>query len=405
MRMRGLAASLLALAGATAQAAQWELDIDARLLTSDGRRSFLDGGLGALRFGADKEGLQLGRARLALDVPLGNAWALRADASAWDNDDKNPVDLTEAYLEYRPIPRVGYRLRVKGGAFYLPVSLENRAAGWESPYTLSSSALNTWIGEELRTMGLEAQLDWLGTRLGRRLDIGLTAAAFGWNDPAGGVVASHGFALHDRQTTLFGRVGPPGAPPLKGRELFHEIDGRAGVYGGIEARYLDRATLRVLHYDNRGDPAAFDAGLNDFAWETRFNSAGLRIEGAHGWTAVFQWLEGETYIEPAPGALLEWGFDARFVLLAKRIGVRHTLALRYDDFDVSSERAAGEGLQSGHAWTAAYGFEPGPQWRCTLEWLRVASQLPNRALYLGEPPFARESMLQLAIRYALRSAN
>jgi len=405
MRWRDIAAIVLAITGAPAQAAQWELDVDARLLTSDGQRSFLDGGLGALRFGADKEGLQLGRARLALDAPFGNAWALRVDASTWDDDDKNPVDLTEAYLEYRPAPPAGYRLRVKGGAFYLPVSLENRAAGWESPYTLSSSALNTWIAEELRTIGLEAQLDWLGTRLGRRFDFGLTVGAFGWNDPAGGVVASHGFALHDRQTTLFGRVGPYGAPPLYGRELFHEIDGRAGLYGGLEARYLDRATLRVLHYDNRGDPAAFAPELNDFAWETRFDSAGLRIEGAQGWTAILQWLDGETYIAPGPGAPLKWGFDARFALLSKRIGVRHTLTLRRDDFAVSSVRSGGEGWQDGHAWTAAYGFEPGPQWRCTLEWLHSSSRLPNRAIYLGEPPFARESALQLAVRYALRSAD
>jgi hypothetical protein len=84
------------------------------------------------------------------------------DASAWGDDDRNPLDLTEAYLQFRPYPLNGYRFRLKAGAFHAPISLENRAAGWESPYTLSYSAINTWLGEELRTIGVEGQLDWLG---------------------------------------------------------------------------------------------------------------------------------------------------------------------------------------------------------------------------------------------------
>jgi hypothetical protein len=206
---------------APAAATDWEVDLDVRLLNSDGERSFLNGGLGALRFGEDDSGLRLGRARFALSQPIGQVLSLRVDASAWDGDDKNPVDLTEAYLEYRPYPRSGYRTRVRAGAFYPPISLENRAAGWESPYTISSSALNTWLAEELRTIGLEGELQWLGTRMGHSFDLGLTLGLYGWNDPLGVVVAGHGFALHDRQTPLFGRVGPRNVPPLYAREPFH----------------------------------------------------------------------------------------------------------------------------------------------------------------------------------------
>jgi hypothetical protein len=401
MKVAGLTLGWLALAAcAAAHATDWDLDLDVRLLTSDGHRSFLDGGLGSLRFGEDKSGVQLGRARLALTHPIGEVLTLRLDASAWDDDDKNPIDLTEAYLEYRPYPRAGLRARVKAGAFYAPISLENRAAGWESPYTISSSALNTWIAEELRTIGLETQIEWLGTRTGHNFDVELTAAVFGWNDPAGGVVASHGFGLHDRQTTLFGRVGPRGVPPLYGRELFHEIDGRAGIYAGIEARYLDRVVLRALHYDNRGDPAAYDPGLMDFAWKTRFDSAGLRLEGSSGWTAILQWLAGETYIDP--GWTIEWPFDARFALLSKRAG-SHMLSVRYDDFSVSSNLPSGDGVQNGHAWTAAYVFEHDPHWRFTLEWLRVSSRASTRPIYLSEQSLATETQVQLAVRYAMGS--
>ena len=121
-------------------------------------------------------------------------------------------------------------------------------------------------------------------------------------------MASHGFALHDRQTTLFGRLGPRGVPPLFGRELFHEIDGRAGAYLGLEARYLDRIVLRALHYDNNGDPAAFAPSCRISPGTRAFDSAGLRFESAQGWTAIVQWLDGVTYIYP--DVLLEWPFDA-----------------------------------------------------------------------------------------------
>ena len=202
-----------------APATDWDASLDLRLQSSDGERPFIDGGLGELRFGDDASALQLGRARFAISQPIGQVFSLRLDASAWGNDDNSPVDLTEAYLEYRPYPRAGYRARVKLGAFYPAISLENRASGWESPYTLSSSALNTWIAEELRTIGVQGELEWLGTRMGHSFDFAVSAALYGWNDPLGVVVASHGFALHDRQTTLFGRIGQPDAP-VAGREPF-----------------------------------------------------------------------------------------------------------------------------------------------------------------------------------------
>src|SRR5882762_4601741 len=196
--------TLLALA-ATGLAADWQMSLDTRLVTSDAGRSFMDGGLGTTRFDRNDSGVQLGRARLALSAPLGELWSVHLDASVWDDKDRNPVGVTEAYLQFRPYPRAGYRLRVKAGAFYPPISLENRAAGWESPYTLSYSAINTWLGVEVRTIGLEAQLDWLGTRTGHDFDLGLTAGAFRWNEGAGVVLASNGFMLHDRQTPVFAR--------------------------------------------------------------------------------------------------------------------------------------------------------------------------------------------------------
>src|ERR1700712_551924 len=49
---------------------------------------------------------------------------------------------------------------VKAGAFFPTISLENDDLGWASPYTLTPSAINSWIGDELRTIGSEAAMKW-----------------------------------------------------------------------------------------------------------------------------------------------------------------------------------------------------------------------------------------------------
>jgi hypothetical protein len=387
--------------GAQVHAADWELSLDLRAVSSDGRTSFLDNGQGKLRYDEDHQGIQLGRLRAALDQPLGEVFSAHVEASTWDDDDKNPIDLTEAYLEYRPYPRAGLRSRVRLGAFYPPMSLENRAVGWETPYTITPSAISSWIGEEIRTIGLEGQIEWLGTRLGHSLDLQLTAAVFGWNDPAGTMLAAHGFALHDRQTTLFGRVGAPQPDPaFAKKELFHEIDDRPGYYVGAQVRYLDRAVLNLLHYDNRADPTVEAPEIRDFAWLTKFDAGALRIETGNGWTAILQALVGDTYIAPN-NFWLGWEFDSQSFLLAKRIGV-HMVSARYDEFDVlfRNNRAL-PGSEDGHAWALAYTYDPGKQWRFALEWLQVDSTVPERVVQFGEPAFASETKIEFSARYLL----
>jgi hypothetical protein len=402
LRRRGPCALLPLLAwGSPAFAADWEMALDLRAVSSDGHESFLDNGLGKLRFDEDHQGLQLGRARFAWNQPLGEVFFAHAEASIWDGDDKNPIDLTEAWVEYRPYPRAGFKYRMRLGAFYPPLSLENRALGWETPYTLTPSAIGSWIGEEIRTVGLEGQVDWLGSRLGHAFDLQLTAALFGWNDPAGTQMAAHGWALHDRQTTLFGRVGAYQPDPGQAKkELFAEIDDRHGFYVGAQLRCLDRVVLNALHYDNRADPAAFEPKLRDFAWLTKFDAVALRVETQNGWTALVQALVGDTYIAPG-GFWLEWEYDSQSALIAKRTGP-HMLALRYDQFAVEfRENAALPGSEDGDAWTLAYSWDRGGPWRFVLEWLRVKSDVPARGAWLGENPLATESKLELSARYLL----
>jgi hypothetical protein len=396
-----LAVATLVFIGATAgaHATEWDVSLDLRLVAADAPTSYPDGGLGIVRYGDDRDGLQLGRARFALSQELGDLLTFKIDASAWGQHDRSPVDATEAYFQLHPYPFGDWRTRVKLGAFYAPMSLENRADGWESPYTLSSSAMDSWVAQELRTIGAEFKLEWLGTHSGHDFDVGAVVGVYGWNEKAGAALATSGFTITDWQGTLFGRVGR--ADGLTGEiNEYHQYDNRAGTYLGLDVHYLDRVTFEALHYDNHANPAAEEEATGSYAWLTRFDTAGVRFENDAGWTAIVQWLAGETFVEPEGLGLLGWNYVTRYVLLSKRSG-DHTVSVRYDDFKVGAEQLLPLGNQAGHAVTLAYRFEPNAHWRFTLEGVRVRGFQTNRAIYAGEAPFATESNVQLAIRYAL----
>jgi hypothetical protein len=378
--------------------AEIEASLDLRMVESDGRESYLDGGLGKLRFDGSDDGLQLGRARFAWRDTIGGNWHANVDVSAWSLHDHNAIDLTEAWLEWRPVPTSAWRSNLKIGAFYPPISLEHRAPGWTNPYTISSSALNTWVGEELRTIGIGYELDHLGIAEGGRWDVGAHAAVFGWNDPAGVILAFRGFSLNDRQTPLFGRIGTYAFGYREQRVLFSEIDHRPGFHVGAYAKNDSGLELRALHYDNRADPTVFKASIGDFAWRTRFNSLGARYDGPGGLAVIAQWLKGTTDAGPSPSN--RWGYRTGFVLLAREFG-KHRFAVRYDDFDVwmnwPRTPAADE---YGHAFTLGWTWKLQEHIELATEWLQVDSDTGKRAA-LGQPVDAREKSLQLAIRLSL----
>jgi hypothetical protein len=399
--MRVGAAALFALALARAGATDWDASLDMRLVGADAPTAVADGGLGMLRYGDDRDGLQLGRARLALSQALGDLLTFKIDASAWGQHGRNPLDLTEAYFQLHPYPFGDWRTRLKLGAFYAPLSLENRADGWESPYTLSSSALDTWVAQELRTIGAELKLEWLGTHAGHDFDASAAFGVYGWNQAAGRALVDSGFTISDWQGSLFGRVGR-GNGPFGLIDEYRQYDNHAGTYEGLDVHYLDRVTLEALHYDNHANPTADDEVTGAYAWQTRFDTVGLRAENDDGWTAIVQWMAGETFVEPDQVGLLGWNFVTRYALLAKRDG-RNTFSARYDDFKVSPDQAFALGDEAGHAVTLAYRFEPNTRWRITLEAVRSRGFQANRAIFYGAAPFATQSLVQLALRYALSS--
>ena len=405
LRVPGVFAAIsLTLAASAAETPEsrheFTLQLDVRYLDTDVEQSFTSGGLGLGRFDLDHQDLQLGRAFLDYRARLTETLDAHVTLDAYGDADKNPFDVSEAYLEWRPYPSTNWRWRTRVGAFYPPVSLENRGLGWQSVYSLSSSAINTWLGEEIRTVGAEVTATWTGSRLGKGVDVSVIAAAYGWNDPMGVLIFDRGWAIHDRQTALFG--GLPKVFPestLRHRiEFFHEIDDQAGYYAGLQLNWPDRLVVRALHYDNRGDPAATN-GLEN-AWLSRFDSAGVRGEW-RDWTVIAQWMGGDTAVGDSPDGrgFFITDYDSYFALLSHARG-RHRVTLRYDDLYTETTRGAEffNSAQEVDGWTLAYLFDYDEHWQLALEGLRLDGRLEQRS-NLGLDPELREETLQLAIRY------
>ena len=399
--MRAVAAWLLIALGVAGRAQAEErlvLDglLDLRAVHTDATPSFLYGGLGRVRFDDDHEGLRLGRASLVARLRLTDTVAATVVADAYDDGDVNAVGVSEAFVQWRPFPVNSIRWQVKAGAFYLPVSLEHRLLGWSSPYTLSASAVNTWIGEEFRVLGTELEARWLGAAHGYRGDIALIGGVYGWNEGAGVAIAVRGWALTDRPSVAFGELG------RQRLGLYYQFDGEPGWYGGIAWRHHERFELRALHYDNRADPAA--SNLKGYAgWNTRFNALGARWEPLDPLTLTAQYIEGRTAVGPNgdPDQFL-MDLSAWYALASVELG-RTRLSARYDDFRThqTSGYLGPASDDQGHALTVAVLRPLTEHWELAAEWLRVSSQYPPRA-FIGVPAAATDTQLQLAVRYRFR---
>ena len=369
--------------------------LDLRLVHATGEESYLNGGLGTLRFDAAHDDVRLGRAFLAMRVRVSDTITLHTVVDSYGDHDRNAVDLSEFWAEVKPFPSSALRWRARVGAFYMPVSLENRGAGWTDVYSITPSALNTWIGEEFRTIGAELEGRWLGASSDYLGDVSLVAAAYGWNDPAGALVSARGFALTDRPSTLFGGLG---RPP---QTFYHEIDRKPGYYGGITWRHHDRLEVRALRYDNKADPGASTAAGGG-AWRTRFDSVGARLEPTAHWTFIAQYLDGDTVIGAEAYEVLRVTYHVAFALASLDWGHQRVTA-RFDHF--GTHEASGFGGppsdETGHAWTAAWTYDLGEHWQTVAEYIHVWSRFPPR-LELGDAPVQTQTQTQIAVRYRFR---
>lgn len=387
--------------------------LDARVALTGETPGWLDGGLGKTRYGgaqgSAETDLRLSQASLLLGFDLSDAVGARAqvnlDAEPGAKGRHGRVDLIEAFVHYRPALSPSFRLKARAGMFFPPISLEHTGPAWTTVYTITPSAANAWIGEEVRATGAELTL---GLVRGEN-EVSGTGGVFYWNDPAGSLLAWRGWALHDRQTGLGDRLPLAPLPTLGPGNLFaqqplwvgplHEVDHRPGYYAGGSASIAGRVHLRVMRWDNRTDDTAYED--SQYGWATRFTAAGLRITLPRDVELLAQHLRGRSTMGRMPDGAAAVGPVpvTSYGLVTKAFG-RHRLTVRYDRFEVTQQDAMPEvddNSEDGSAWTAAYQLKTGEKHRVALEVLRVESTRPARRT-LGLPAHAAETAMQASFR-------
>lgn len=408
--MNRLVAMTLILAGLSCAAAAQELQVhgyaDVRLQLAAGDDvSWTEGGLGKARYGAGAAGddgsLRFRSAAIAARWQI--APELFAFADLQLNSQTSPgLGVLEAYVRYRPVSTTPWRWSARLGAFFPPISLENDGIGWTSRWTLTPSAINSWVGEELRTFGAEMRLEHRGSR--GTIDFGV--AAFKHNDPAGELLASRGWALGDltsaintrlRQPDVYARVARASAPLYF--EPFTETDGRIGWHADLAWRTPGGGKVALLRYDNRADPESFSIqdGRKVFSWHTKFWSLGAEMPIGE-FVLIGQVMDGSTAFEPVQNLYLDTKLHAGYLLVGCDRG-NWRPALRFDMFSLRQlpDSRPAPLSEHGHAWTAALNWRPRPWLRVTGELLRIESSRNQRRLE-GLDPRQIETQVQVSAR-------
>lgn len=248
--------------------------------------------------------------------------------------------IPEAYVDANFVPANG-RLRLRAGAFFLPTSRENVDALWETAYTITPSALNSWLGEEFRPIGIDASYTRRGLMAG--------ATIYRGNDTFGALPPVRGWSLRDHWATL-GEWIP--VDEFDFTSVSAENDDRLG-WSARGAWSGANALVQLTHIDNRSDGLDYDRLFN---WGTRFDilsgeyTAGdWTIAAEAGWGPTFLIVEGEKFTND-----LKTGY-----VLVSRLFAHGRATVRADAFSVDDIDQ--------HALTIAYFWTPPGRLRPGIE--------------------------------------
>jgi len=347
-----------------------------------GEASWLKGGLGKLQTGGDQvrvEGSAIMAWRGSFSERIGAL--VSADAQSLAN---RAVGLDEAYVTLRPAPGAALRLSGRAGLFFPPASLEHDGTEWSLARSLTPSAIDSWIAEEVKVAGAEVTLR--GAVAGH--PIGATVAAFQGNDTSGALLTFRGWALHDLRANLGGTFKLPTVPAMfSGKQAqatrpVDEVDGRWGGYVRLDYAPSQTLALSLFGYDNNGDRTTVTNG--QYAWRTRFAQVAARWTPDANTEVLVQAMTGETAMgvavngrEPA-----DVGFAAAYGLVSRTLKTG-TATVRLDQFSVSDRtfKALDNNAEHGWAATAAWSLAVREGSEIVLEAVAVHSVRQDRSRF------------------------
>jgi hypothetical protein len=379
---------------------------DVRLVAVDGEKSWLDGGFGKLRSGSDGE--------LRVRPELGNAsiiwqpqftWSLSATiVGSVEGGERTQAGLSQAYLSFRPMRSGKLAFSGRAGLMWPPVSLEHEGADWHVRDSITPSAINSWIGEEVRPAAVEGTI---ATDLGGH-HLRATAAVLAANDTAGTLLTFRGWALHDTTTLAFNRqplppldeevagYQPPFTHPLL--DVHGGFAHRPGYYAKLSWQPPVPVRVELFRYDNRADPEDVNADL-EWGWRTQFDNLGIVANPGGGVELKAQALSGRTRMGFLDGGRrwIDNRFRSAFLLLTRPFGP-FGLAVRAEAFDTRNQGSDVGDEYDETGWSAMISAkrEWGPV-TGLVELLHVASKREDRE-EVGLEEKQRQTQLQAQVR-------
>ena len=383
-----------------------ELNGDLRLVGVDGEKGWVDDGFGKLRSGSDgdfKVQPQLGNVNLVWKPQF--TWSLSAVVvGSLQGGQRTEAGISQAYLSFRPMRGSKISFSARAGLLFPPVSLEHEGADWHVKDSITPSAINSWIGEEVRPAALEGSA---GVNLGDH-KFRATVALFAANDTAGTLLTFRGWALHDRMALAFNRQPlPPLGPDWTGVQapythplidLHSGFADRPGYYAKLVWQPPIPVRFELFHYDNRANPEDVN-GRFEWGWHTKFDNAGLVAELGDGAELKAQALAGRTHMgfDEEGRRWVDNRFRSAFALLAKPVG-SVGLAARIEAFGTHNRGGWWTDEYDEHGWAAmvAAKREFGPV-TGLVELLHVSSDSPARE-HIDEDPRQTQTLAQADLR-------
>lgn len=385
---------------------------DVRAISADGEPSWRkpygdaveQGGFGKLRYGGESK-IELAQAAINWKPRLADT------VTAYVLAQYTPGSLTdfgvsEAYVKWKPVPTSDLRWSLRFGQMFPPVSMEHDGPGWSVSRTLTPSAINSWIGEEVLADGLE--LNVRKTLLGQ--EFGLTGALFTGNDTSGTILSWRGWALHDVASDRDSRLPLPSGDSQGWYQLFDsdqaaftepaaEIDGHVGHYLRLDWRPPAPVAFNVEYYANNGDPESLRHA--QWGWDTKFWNVGAQARPAARTEMLAQYMAGTTRMGWRLSSGLwavETHYDAAYLLVTRELG-RARLTGRIDYFSIKdlSKRAVDDNTDKGYAATVAWMRPVSDHLDLAVEAMQVQSNHPARALH-ALAAHQSQSQLQLALK-------
>ncbi len=379
--------------------------LDLRAVDSNTDISWIDAGLAPTRFAADDD-VALGQAVIAAHWQISNALSLDGVTSLYD-DAGNSIGINELYIKYAPAPRNPWHIQAKAGSFFPEISLENTGVGWTSRVPLTNSAINTWIGEEVKLSGVQVSLQNLGKMAGREWDFTSSLSLFVNNDPTGSMLAWRGWAMHDRQLRLGEEIAIADLPTI-GSEMgfenqspyydpFTEVDDRPGYALSMSIKKTRGPGLKYYRYDNRANPVSVRD--RQYGWHTRFDHLSFSYPLRTSTRVIAQWLSGSSLMGFKTEEHVDIHFSAWFLSVTEKF-THFRLSIRYETFNVEDRDRTpmDDNRQKGDAWTLGLRYDVNKSFSVAAEYIALKEKNYARK-YFNQPIDIGFSQSQLAFQW------